>query len=157
MTIFSVRPVLLQWANLHIFHYVFAALHQNDPFKWRMLTHHSTYPIHAYNKLRKWGLSDYPNFTVMENWSTCNIVLPALTCHTSGLHRSFHVLHHVASTGPCWCHWVAGRWAHPDTPHRCSSQSVPESPCWSDLDRWKKETHVLDLLFLKKTPFFLFD
>lgn len=58
--------VLHQWANLHVFHQVFRTLHQNYSLKRWMLTHHSTNPIHSYNKLREDGLTNGPNSTLTE-------------------------------------------------------------------------------------------
>lgn len=130
--------ILLQWADLHIFHQVFRALHQNYSFEWRMLAHNSTYPVHSYNKLREAGLTNGTKSLFLEDRCALNVVLPALTCHTSGLPRSSHDRHRVASAGPCWYHWAPGRSVHPDTPHTDSSRSGPESPCWFDLDERRK-------------------
>ncbi len=59
--------ILLRRADLHVFHHVFRALHQNYSLEWRMLAHDSTYPVHSYNKLRDGGLANRPNSTFMED------------------------------------------------------------------------------------------
>lgn len=126
-------------SHLHVLHHIFRALHQDYSLEWRMLAHDSAYPVHSYNKLRERGFSNRPNSTLTEGWSALNVVLPALTCHTSGSPHSSHGRHHAASAGPWWYRWAAGQRARPDTPRTGSSRSGPESPCWFDLDRGGKE------------------
>lgn len=96
--------ILLRWAALHIFHHIFRALHQDYSLEWRMLAHNSTYPVHSYNKLREGGLANRPNSPLTKVWNPSNVVLPALTCHTSGWPHSSHARHRAASAGPWWYH-----------------------------------------------------
>ena len=137
--------IFLQCADLHIFHQVFRALHQNYSLEWRMLAYDSTYPVHSYNKLRDAGFTDGTDSLFVEDRRASNVVLPALTCRTSGLPHSSHGRRRAASAGPCLYQWAPGHWAHPDTPHTGSSRSEQESHCWFDLDgRRKKMRFVLD-------------
>ena len=66
----------LHWPDLHIFHQVFRALHQNYPLEWRMVAHDPARPVHPYNKLRDSGLNDRSNnlyslLSNLERGDTC--------------------------------------------------------------------------------------
>lgn len=60
--------ILLRWADLHVFHHIFRALHKNYSLKCWMLAHNSTYPVHSYNKLREGGLANRANLCIHGGW-----------------------------------------------------------------------------------------